>query len=175
MSSRHTSSAFALLLPLAFLPSPLVGQNTPPPGRSCAAAEYHQFDFWIGRWDVTLPNDKRAGFNRIEPILGGCALRETWSGAGGSDGTSYNAYDASRRRWHQTWVDNQGNLLLLEGGFANGRMTLEGETLDSTGQARRQRIVWQQTSPGHVRQLWETSGDGGATWTTAFDGRYVKR
>lgn len=175
MSSRHTSSAFAVLLPLAFLPSPLVGQNTPPPGRSCAAAEYHQFDFWIGQWDVTLPNDKRAGTNRIEPILGGCALRETWAGAGGSDGTSYNAYDASRRRWHQTWVDNQGNLLLLEGGFANGRMTLEGETLDSTGRAQRQRIVWQQTSPGHVRQLWETSSDGGATWTTAFDGRYVKR
>jgi len=24
-----------------------------------------------------------------------------------------------------------------------------------------------------VRQLWESSGDAGATWTVAFDGTYV--
>jgi hypothetical protein len=26
-----------------------------------------------------------------------------------------------------------------------------------------------------VRQLWEQSSDGGATWTVAFDGTYTKR
>ena len=75
--------------------------------------------------------------NRIEPILGGCALRETWSGTGGSDGTSYNAYDASRKRWHQTWVDNQGTVLVLEGAFSGGKMRLEGETLDTAGRTQR--------------------------------------
>jgi hypothetical protein len=28
---------------------------------------------------------------------------------------------------------------------------------------------------GRVRQHWETSKDGGATWTTAFDGYYRRR
>jgi hypothetical protein len=154
---------------------PAAAQTAPPPGQACKAPEHHQFDFWIGQWDVTLPNGKRAGVNKIELILGGCALRETWAGAGGSDGTSYNAWDATRRRWHQTWVDNQGSLLTLEGAFADGKMILEGETVDTAGRKQRQRITWEQTSPGHVRQLWESSSDGGATWTVAFDGRYAKR
>jgi hypothetical protein len=176
MSPRRVPLSVALILPLVLCTSRALGaQSAPPPRRACAAAEHHQFDFWIGEWDVTLPDGSRAGSNRIEPILGGCALRETWTGARGSHGTSYNAYDASRRRWHQTWVDDQGNLLVLEGTLAGGRMTLEGETVDSAGHSQQQRIVWERTAPGHVRQLWETSSDGGATWTTAFDGHYVKR
>ena len=165
--------------PLALLSLLLLGA-VPAAGQTarhatCTAPEHHQFDFWIGEWDVTLPNGKVAGTNRIEPILNGCALRESWTGAAGGSGTSYNAYDRSRRRWHQTWVDAQGNLLQLDGAFSGGKMTLTGETVDSTGATATQRIIWEQTAPGQVRQLWETSTDGGATWTTAFDGRYRKR
>ncbi len=163
-----------VLLALGCLASPAAGQSTPSPA-PCTAPEYRQFDFWVGDWDVKLPNGKQAGTNRIEPILGGCALRETWTGSGGVSGTSYNVYDRSRKVWHQTWVDGQGGLLRLEGGFAAGRMTLEGETLDSVGGKTRQRIVWEPAAPGEARQLWESSADGGATWTVVFDGRYRKR
>lgn len=160
-------------LPLVSLSLP--AQAPPPPGPACAAAEFRQFDFWIGEWDVRRPDGSRAGENRIEPILGGCVLRESWTGVRGLHGTSYNIYDATRHRWHQTWVDDQGTLLVLEGAFAGGRMSLEGVSTDSTGRQQRQRITWQQTAPGRVRQLWESSSDGGATWAVAFDGRYVKR
>jgi hypothetical protein len=161
---------------LAVTGLPLAGQ-TPPPGApaACTSAEHHQFDFWIGAWDVTRPDGVRAGENRIEPILGGCVLQERWTGARGVHGSSYNIYDATRRRWHQTWVDEGGTLLVLEGTFAGGRMILEGVTTDTAGQRQRQRITWEQTAPGRVRQLWESSADDGATWTVAFDGRYVKR
>ena len=37
-----------------------------------------------------------------------------------------------------------------------------------------QRITWS-TADGSVRQLWESSDDGGATYRAAFDGKYVKR
>ena len=148
------------------------GSARPP---SCTAPEHRQFDFWIGDWEVTNPVGKPAGRNRIEPILGGCALRETWTGAGGSSGTSYNAWDRQRRRWHQTWVDDGGLVLRLEGGFADGKMVLSGETLDSSGTAVLNRITWQETGPGAVRQLWEVSGDGGKSWRVVFDGRYRKR
>jgi len=164
---------FTLLLLLA--PAPATAQAASPRADACAAPEHHQFDFWIGQWDVQLPDGSQAGTNRIEPILGGCALQESWSGAAGGTGYSYNVYDRSRKLWHQTWVDSQGNLLQLEGDFADDRMTLEGESRDSTGAPILNRVVWRMTAPGRVRQLWETSKDRGTTWTVAFDGRYIKR
>lgn len=38
-----------------------------------------------------------------------------------------------------------------------------------------QRITWSVEPGGSVRQLWESSTDGGTTWTVAFDGRYVRK
>ena len=169
----------SILLAAALAPAarPATAQNAPPPppADACAGAEHHQFDFWIGAWDVTLPSGRRAGTNRIEPMLGGCVLRESWEGVGGVHGSSYNAYDGTRGVWHQTWVDDHGSVLVLEGKFADGKMILEGRDRDPAGAQLRQRITWQETAPGRVRQLWETSKDDGATWTTSFDGRYVKR
>ena len=74
--------------------------TTKPPGGMatasvpCSAPENRQFDFWLGEWDVTTPDGKLAGTNRITRILSGCALREEWSGAGGIRGTSLNVFDA---------------------------------------------------------------------------------
>ncbi len=150
-------------------------QGSPSREAACLAPEHRQFDFWIGEWDVQLPNGKPAGINRIEPILGGCALQESWTGVGGLAGHSYNVYDRSRKLWHQTWVDAQGSLLQLEGGFAENRMTLQGETRDSAGAPVKNRITWTPGGPDRLRQLWEVSTDGGKTWSVAFDGRYVKR
>lgn len=164
----------AFLLSALAAPSSAQGAGATPPKRGCTAPEHRQFDFWIGQWSVTNAAGKPAGRNRIEPILGGCALRETWTGAGGSNGTSYNAWDAQRRRWHQTWMDDDGLVLRLEGGLENGRMVLTGETRDSSGAAVLNRITWQETGPGAVRQLWEVSPDGGRTWRAVFDGRYKR-
>jgi hypothetical protein len=173
LSIRFFPLAALLLCGVASSPVAQESGAAPPP--ACTVPEHRQFDFWIGDWEVTNPAGKPAGRNRIEPILGGCALRETWTGAGGSNGTSYNAWDRQRRRWHQTWVDNGGLVLRLEGGFADGKMVLSGETLDSSGTAVLNRITWQETGPGAVRQLWEVSGDGGKSWRAVFDGRYRKR
>ncbi len=165
--------AATLRTALVFLVAPtiLAAQAAP----TCTDAKHHQFDFWIGDWDVTLPNGDRAGHNLIEPILGGCALRESWTGARGSNGTSTNAFDRVRGKWHQTWVDDSGSLIMLDGAFADGKMVLSGETKDTAGRKVINRITWQETAPGAVRQLWEASRDGGATWNVLFDGRYRKR
>jgi hypothetical protein len=158
-------------------PSLLAAQEPAPTAarKACAAPEHRQFDFWIGEWEVTTPSGAPAGRNRIESILDGCALRESWTGAKGGSGNSYNAYDRQSGRWHQTWVDNGGLVLRLDGSFAGGKMVLSGESRDSAGARVLNRITWQETAPGAVRQLWETSRDGGGTWSVAFDGRYRKR
>jgi hypothetical protein len=56
-------------------------------------------------------------------------------------------------------------------------MILTGETVDTAGAVTNQRITWSRIDgdPDRVRQHWEASTDGGATWTTAFDGVYVRR
>ena len=141
--------------------------------KPCAAPQYRQFDFWLGSWDVT-EKGKAAGTNRIESILGGCALHESWQGAGGSRGNSINFYDAPRGLWHQTWIDAAGNGLVLEGRYENGAMRLEGKRPGAApGTTDLHRITWTPLADGKVRQLWETSSDNGKTWTEVFDGLYV--
>ena len=99
-------------------------EQRPDPRPPCATPEHRQFDFWLGTWDVHTPDGKRAGANTIRLTLGGCVLQENWQGAGGHSGTSYNIYDAPRQRWHQTWVDDEGQLLQLDGTYVDGKMVL---------------------------------------------------
>ena len=68
--------------------------------KACQAPEHRQFDFWVGEWSVTQAG-KAAGTNRIERILDGCALLESWTGASGYRGNSLNFYDPARKRWRE--------------------------------------------------------------------------
>jgi hypothetical protein len=136
------------------------------------------FDFWLGTWDVFSPDGRRVGTNRIEALLEGRVLQEHWQGNGGITGTSLNARDATTGRWHQTWVDSSGSVLLLDGEPRHGGMVLEGLTPNEADPtlSDRNRITWTPSADGdEVHQLWEVSADGGATWTIAFDGRYRRR
>lgn len=146
-----------------------------PPAKPCTAPEYRQFDFWLGDWEVTTPAGEVAGHNRIESILGGCVLRESWTGAKGSRGHSHNIYDRTRGRWHQTWVDDGGLLLVIEGGLEEGSMVLRGDTVGRDGKPRSHQIRWTPLDGGKVRQHWQVSADGGTAWQTVFEGIYAKR
>jgi hypothetical protein len=42
------------------------------------------------------------------------------------------------------------------------------------GQQQQGRMTFFRVSADSVRQLWESSTDEGKTWTTAFDGMYVR-
>jgi len=141
----------------------------------CAGQEYRQFDFWVGAWNVFNPQGRQVGTNTIERTLGGCTLHEQWTGAGANRGFSYNIFDRGSRRWHQTWVDNGGTLLLLDGGLVGTAMVLRGTTVNAQGTSVLNRITWTPVAADSVRQLWETSADDGKTWTVAFDGMYVRQ
>jgi hypothetical protein len=170
--ARHVTLAAVAVASLGLL-SPATAQPAPQIKRGpCDSAECRQFDFWIGEWDVFTADGKLAGTNSIQKILGGCVLQENWEGATGSKGHSYNLYSGGR--WHQTWVDNQGTLLLLDGEFREGRMVLQGDT-SANGAAVRNRITWQSMPDGRVRQYWDMSTDGGETWTDVFVGFYVRK
>lgn len=153
------------------------GAQPSAPGAACAEGPARQFDFWLGDWDVRLPDGAPAGRSRIERVAAGCALLEHWQGRGGFTGHSLNRYDPATGRWQQWWMDSSGGLLQLSGGWEEGQMRLRGETIEAQrpGQRRLERITWQPLPDGAVRQRWEQSADGGQTWQVVFDGRYLRR
>lgn len=156
---------------LALMTTSIATAYAAPP---CAAPEYRQFDFWIGDWQVLKPDGTVAGTNRIEREYGGCVLHERYQTAKGYSGESLNTYDPGRKRWHQTWVDNTGTLLLLDGGLQGRAMVMEGSTTDAAGVETRHRITWTPNDDGSVRQHWQSTDATGA-WVTAFDGLYRRR
>lgn len=137
---------------------------------SCTAAEYRQFDFFAGDWDTYDVGDsaKIVARNRVTPMAGGCALREVYEQGDGLVGESFSTYDTGRRVWHQSWVTNRGQLLLLDGGLVHGRMVLTGTDRSEDGAPSLLRGTWSQQG-ANVRETAERSNDGGKTWKPLFD------
>jgi hypothetical protein len=140
----------------------------------CESDAHRQFDFWLGEWNVHTPDGKLAGVNRIEREYDGCVLHERYATERGYKGESLNSYDPGRKVWHQTWVDNQGTLLLLEGGLQGQSMVLQGRTTQPGDKVTKHRITWTPNPDGSVRQYWE-SADSKGGWKPVFDGKYTRR
>jgi hypothetical protein len=171
---RATRLAASVALTAILAASPAVGQ--PAPAAPCAeGGRYADFDFWVGDWDVFMPDGSQAGTNRIEKTQAGCALIEYWTGAAGGTGTSINYFDPAERRWVQLWVSSGGTVIEIDGDLLDGSMVLEGALIASGGRRQPFRGRWTPNADGSVRQHFEISEDGGRTWVTWFDGRYVRR
>lgn len=166
--------AAALSLPAAAQEGDASTESPEPPPPPCSAPEHRQFDFWLGEWEVTGADGEPAGTNRIEKVLGGCVLQESWSGQ--SEGKSFNIYSEADGRWHQTWVSDRGFHLRLTGGLDDsGRMVMRGRTPAPDGDGTLlHEISWEPLPDGTVRQHWRASEDGGETWRDLFVGTYRK-
>lgn len=167
--------AAVLLLALMVPVVSAQAQQAPPAPRPCATPSHRAFDFWVGDWDVTTPDGKPAGTNRIELVLGGCALLEHWEGAGGGSGKSLTLYVTADGQWNQTWIDAAGNRVVLTGGLDGARMVLRNAWTGADGARMRSELSWTPQPDGAVRQTWRQSRDDGATYQVTFDGIYRKR
>jgi tetratricopeptide (TPR) repeat protein len=139
-----------------------------------AAPEYRQFDFWVGEWDVFTPQGQKAGTSSIQRVSGGCLILENWTSAGGGDGKSFNYYNPADKKWHQLWIGTAGGVLDLAGEYKDNALRYSGESAGPNGTRVFNRLTFFNLGE-KVRQFWETSADGGKTWTVAFDGMYVKK
>lgn len=143
------------------------------PCEGIAAAS--DFDFWIGRWEVRMPDGTLIGRNTIEKTNGGCAIEEHWQGAGGAAGTSMSFYLPSRGEWRQVWTGSSGTLFDITGRLRDGVMRMEG-TIEYAGQDKvvAFRGTWTQSAGGRVRQRMEEFDLAAATWVVWFDGFYSR-
>lgn len=142
----------------------------------CTLPQYRQFDFWLGNWTAYSKEEEKQGTNHVRKVMGECAVQENWESARGPyRGTSYNFYDKTTDKWYQTWIDNQGGHLFLEGQMKGNSMELSGEQLTPEGNVRLNRITWTPLDDGRVRQYWQVSTDDGKSWEDVFDGYYRKQ
>ena len=140
----------------------------------CQAAEYRQFDFWVGEWDVvTTEGHNPAGSSSIQLILDQCALLENWTGGG--TGKSLNHYDTRLKKWIQDWVDSQSNGIHFEGSLENGVMSYFADSADAQGKPLRRHMQFVRIDADHVRQFSQGSSDGGKTWTPEYDFLYIRK
>ncbi|MDC1437180.1 hypothetical protein N8303_08075 [Gammaproteobacteria bacterium] len=153
--------------------NPVLAQNQP-----CTSEDgFSAFDFWVGEWDVYLNNSantNQVGSNTIEKLEAGCALLETWTGAGGSSGISINYYNPVRDEWRQLWVSAGEYAIDIVGGISNTSMVLIGEIYNyADNETFDFRGTWTPNSDGSVRQYFEQYNDETDAWDPWFDGRYV--
>ena len=145
---------------------------------ACSAPEYHQLDFWLGNWKAYDDDGKGPYVARdeITTTLAGCVILEQYRQKDGLDGSGVTIYDATRHLWHQTWVTNSGQLLIIEGSFKDGVLTLSGDNLGKDGKRVWYQVSWRQKTTGTagVRETAVISRNGGKSWQPAFDILFVR-
>ncbi|HEY6663061.1 MAG TPA: hypothetical protein VIZ66_09060 [Sphingomicrobium sp.] len=151
--------------------APAMAQQPPPPPApappACAAQEYHQLDFWVGRWDV-YPTGKNqlVAHSLIEPVYG-CGIRENWMPIGKPGGGSLSIYVPGDKHWEQFWIDSSGTRAFFTGGWDGTAMVISGKWGGPLV-----RMSYSKNADGSVRQHGEQSTDEGKTWATSFDFTY---
>lgn len=139
----------------------------------CCSADYRAFDFWLGDWTVYDTKGQLLGTNKVLNIQDGCVLQENWKGTTGSNGTSYNFFDANENTWYQVWISNTGNILKLKGNLdAKGAMVLTSEIVQSPKGDFYNQIKWFKNKDGTVTQLWLILDEKGKITSTLFEGVY---
>ncbi len=163
-----------LLLVLAS--STLPGQSHPTPPRIVRAPEWrHDFDFWIGAWDVQLRTlqkdnswkDSVQAKAEIYSVLGGKAILELWDSPK-IKGFSLRYYDVKQNKWvlYLNWPGgNQSSIGTLTGNFRHGRGEFFASSKSSDGQTSISRYTFSDIKPDSLRWDDAYSKDSGRTWT----------
>ena len=142
----------------------------------CKAPEYRQLDFWLGNWKA-YDNDGKGPYvarDEVTALLGDCVILEKYRQNDGLDGNGVTIYDASRNLWHQTWVTNSGQLLILEGRFSRGVLTMSGSNWGKDGKRVWYRVSWK-SQDGGVQETAVVSTEAGLSGRPPFDILFVKR
>jgi hypothetical protein len=180
--ARRCAAGSILVLALCWAAgaaAPAHAAGAQPP--TCASEPvFSWLDFWVGTWDVT-EQGKPAGEDRVEKMLDGCAISETWTSTTGSRGYSLFYVRPASRTWRQVWVTGRA---LGRGGvkekelverLPDGGVRFQGEIPLAGGGTYLDRTTLTPAGPDTVHQVIETSTDGGRTWRASFDAIYARR
>jgi hypothetical protein len=135
------------------------------------------FDFWVGDWNAKWKNkdgtDGR-GRNVITKALDGKVLEENFEAEGtakvpGLKGKSLSVLEKGGT-WRQTWADNQGGFIVLA-----AQVDGEKKMFVTAGKESFQRMVFSNIKKDSFTWDWESTTDGGKTWSLAWRIEYERR
>jgi hypothetical protein len=162
--SLDSGTTFALIaFDGLYLKRPEIAPAPAPGTAFCAGAPFDEFDFWVGEWEVEVGAPGR-GRSVVTNQLSGCLVEESFQTADGYESVTWVSYDALESRWFRYSIDSEGQRLELSGVAQGDAIVLTGEDRLRTGQTGLVRATWERRGPNLVRQLFETSLDGGASW-----------
>jgi hypothetical protein len=138
---------------------------------TCDTPQHHQFDFWVGDWQVfDAHTNQLVGFDRVEKHSEGCIIQQNLTLI--TDlyrrpgvkyrlaGISVNRFDGEA--WLEMWADNQWGAIFLRGmPDVNGSMVLVSAI---PSRNRDVKLVWEKRSDGTVRILQYVAPAGSGKW-----------
>jgi hypothetical protein len=153
----------------------------------CNSPEAHQFDFWVGNWNINQKIIQKDGTwiktkaqDSVSSILKGCAIEEHWKGdvqffwkgmkqPEPLDGFSIRYYDTNEKKWHINWMDNFDPTLGdgFTGNFNNGRGEFFHERTTERG-TQISRIIFSDITKDSFHWDLSISRDNGKTWTNIW-------
>jgi hypothetical protein len=141
-----------------------------------------EFDFWVGDWDAYVTGTNMlVGHSIIQKASGACMILENWTSLRSQyEGKSMNFINTETGKWEQVWVGSEGRAnnnvhRFFNGEYKDNVMKFDFETTDTSGKKLIGRFSFFNQGPDQVRQLQETSGDLGKTWSTNYDFTYKRK
>lgn len=156
------------------LAMPALGHSRPlrqsPPAATCSGPEFHQFDFWLGRWQVFGPTNKLSANVTVSSELGGCALIETWtplSAKNGHGGRGMSTYNTANQKWEYFWIASNAYTSYWTGELHGQSMQFTAMGPSAGAAAMRH---WNMTlmPDGRIQEQAFFSQDNGKTWKSQY-------
>ncbi|HMG90901.1 MAG TPA: hypothetical protein VK589_12625 [Chryseolinea sp.] len=130
------------------------------------------FDFWVGKWEGSwTESDGKIGrgTNTITRTLDNTVIQENFKVDEGTSkgylGTSISVYNPQKKTWHQGYADNQGSYFNLIGERQGDRRIFRTEMIQRGEKRIFQRMVFYDITENTMVWDWESTQDGGKTWT----------
>jgi hypothetical protein len=150
--------------------------QTVPPGGACDTPQHHQFDFWVGNWQVfDADTNALLAFDRIEKHSEGCIIQQNLSfvtdlyrrpGARYRlSGIGVNRFDGEA--WLQMWADNQWGAIIMRGSLDDKGAMVFKSIIPSRN--RDLKIVYEKRADGTVRNLEYVAPAGTEKWVKYGD------
>jgi hypothetical protein len=157
-----------LSLPLSADPAPATSSKA---AGTCDTPQHHQFDFWVGDWQVfEAKSNQLVAYDRVEKLAHGCIVQQNltmitdlYRGPGvpwRMSGIGVNRFDGEG--WLELWADDTWGAIALRGmPDASAAMVL---TTVVPSRNRDLKLVWEKKPDGSVRQLQYVAPAGSGKW-----------
>ena len=139
----------------------------------------HDMDFWVGEWTGTGKSygpdnlvTETMCENSISKDFDGHVIHEHFKGAG-LTGESWSVWVPGRKKWCQTWVDNQGGYIPLSGEKVGESVVLNTTHLPEAKSYNR--MVFKNIQKKQFDWDWEATSDGGKTWQPKWQIHYTRK